>query len=375
MTASNSVDGTGGCYYEPYPTFEVGEALSLVDRTPFKIYAREKPNHNRFRYWAKPENPGIERDAFDTYPLLTRAWCFQERLLPTRILHFTSQELFFECKTEDWCECINFRPRPFADVRKPLKHVFFEMLSRGNEEELLKEWTNILESYTHMGRTQDGDILVALAGIATVMSEAGLQDYHAGMWKANLPYALNWKPKRDGASHRRPITYTAPSWSWASVIGPIEWDHSNTWTVSTVKRYCPQILDFAPTLTGGDPFGGLSAATLKLSAPIARATIYSNHEDGVSNPRFKIHGLPDFDHDNLQFDVWESCAVAIASSSIFLMQTEALINEHDDKRSQTNTMILNRRDDGAYERIGLAENLQLGVFEEHYGPWAEITLV
>lgn len=54
---------------------------------------------------------------------------------------------------------------------------------------------------------------------------------------------------------------------------------------------------------------------------------------------------------------------------------QALINEHDDKRSQTNTMIINRRDDGAYERIGLAENLQLGVFEEHYGPWAEITLV
>lgn len=73
ISASNSVDGTGGCYYEPYPTFEVGDVLSSVDRTPFKIYAREKASHNRFRYWAKPANPGMERDAFDTYPLLTRA--------------------------------------------------------------------------------------------------------------------------------------------------------------------------------------------------------------------------------------------------------------------------------------------------------------
>lgn len=376
ISASNSIDGNGGCYCTPYPTFEAGQVFPPDDNTSFTVYAREKPVHNRFRYWARPGSVGMEKDGFDTYPLLTRAWCFQERLLPTRILHFTSQEMFFECKTGDRCECINFDPRPFADVRKPLKHEFFDTLARRSEEELLKEWIGILEAYTHMGRTQDGDILVALAGIARVMSEAGLQNYCAGMWQSNLRHALNWKPKRDeNEQHRRPDVYTAPSFSWASVIGPIEWDHSNSWSINTVKKYCPEFLDFTPTLTGTDLFGGLSAASLKVRAPLAHANVYSNHNEGVSDLRFKIYGLPDFDHDNLQFDVPESCADAIASTSIYLMQTEALINEVDETRSQTNTMILIRRDDGTYERLGVAENLQLGVFEDQYGPCTEITLV
>lgn len=135
------------------------------------------------------------------------------------------------------------------------------------------------------GRTQDIDILVALASITTLMNEAGLQDYHAGMWKTYLPDALNWKPKRDdGDTRRRPTSYTAPLWSWASVIGPIEWYHSNTWTFNTLKRYCPQIMGFSLTLTCDGPFGGLSAVTLRVRAPLAHAMIYSNHEDGVPIP-------------------------------------------------------------------------------------------
>lgn len=72
--------------------------------------------------------------------------------------------------------------------------------------------------------------------------------------------------------------------------------------------------------------------------------------------------------------MWESCAIAFASPSIYLIQTEALSNEHDDKRSQPKTMIIDRRDDAAYERIGLADNLQLGALEEYFGPRTEITL-
>lgn len=37
-------------------------------------------------------------------------------------------------------------------------------------------------------------------------------------------------------------------------------------------------------------------------------------------------------------------------------------------------MIIDRRDDAAYERIGLADNLQLGALEEYFGPRTEITL-
>jgi hypothetical protein len=38
-------------------------------------------------------------------PLYTRAWCFQERILAPRVLHFLSHELVFECMTKCFCEC------------------------------------------------------------------------------------------------------------------------------------------------------------------------------------------------------------------------------------------------------------------------------
>lgn len=43
-------------------------------------------------------------------PLLARAWAFQERLLSTRIIHYTSSELIWECKTVLACECTRIRP-------------------------------------------------------------------------------------------------------------------------------------------------------------------------------------------------------------------------------------------------------------------------
>lgn len=318
---------------------------------------------------------------------MTRAWCFQERLLSPRVLHFTHQELYFECKTGDWCECLNFEPRPFAESEIPLKRTFFELLGRKNKEELLKEWTRILEAYTHMGRTQDGDVLVALAGIARAMKEAGLQDYFAGMWKENLSYALDWKSKleRDRPDRRRrPSLYTAPSFSWASVIGPIEWNHCETWPMDVVKQYCPEVLETSSTTMGTDPFAQLSTAFLRIRAPLASASIYSTDGDSVSNPKLTINGLhdPNFDdfehgflYNKLHFDVPDSCGDAIASSRIYLMQTQVETNQMDSKWSKSNAMILKQRVDGMYERIGVAERLRVGLFKQDYGPWTEITIV
>jgi hypothetical protein len=44
-------------------------------------------------------NPG-DRDA--TYPLMLRAWAFQERFLAKRTLHFSPWELVWECKSTLW---------------------------------------------------------------------------------------------------------------------------------------------------------------------------------------------------------------------------------------------------------------------------------
>ena len=41
----------------------------------------------------------------ESFPLETRAWCFQERLLSNRIVHFGKDELVWECNSAINCEC------------------------------------------------------------------------------------------------------------------------------------------------------------------------------------------------------------------------------------------------------------------------------
>lgn len=48
------------------------------------------------------------------FQLLTRAWVFQEQLLPPRVLHFSSRELTGECNVVVHCE---YSGTKFYDVR------------------------------------------------------------------------------------------------------------------------------------------------------------------------------------------------------------------------------------------------------------------
>jgi hypothetical protein len=41
----------------------------------------------------------------DHFPLLTRGWAFQERLLSPRVLHICESELVWECREASKCEC------------------------------------------------------------------------------------------------------------------------------------------------------------------------------------------------------------------------------------------------------------------------------
>jgi hypothetical protein len=45
-------------------------------------------------------------EAMETFPLLERAWAFQERLLSPRVLHFSRHELIWECCEASGCQCL-----------------------------------------------------------------------------------------------------------------------------------------------------------------------------------------------------------------------------------------------------------------------------
>ena len=99
-------------------------------------------------------------------------------------------------------------------------------------------WSRLLEPYSKTTITFPTDSLVALSGLAQIMSNAPEDEYVVGLWKSILPSQLLWRVGQcTPASYlnvsKEPDTFlqnradsagrviAAPSWSWASVQSPI----------------------------------------------------------------------------------------------------------------------------------------------------------
>jgi Heterokaryon incompatibility protein (HET) len=215
-----------------------------------------------------------------------RGWCFQERLLSTRLLHFGREQFHWECHEGIWSEC-STRRRWYDDYTSPDDGELRETLQsntiiskpvalveRGPVEEggnevidaawnkfisepspgspprsssvmrkMYEDWYSTVSAYTYRKLTNSSDKLPALAGAAVRFNGFIKDAYVAGLWLEDLPDGLLWSRstfkavKVDPAIARRPGVggwgemsgdsskswRGAPSWSWASVDGPVHW--------------------------------------------------------------------------------------------------------------------------------------------------------
>ncbi|KFY61824.1 hypothetical protein V497_02707 [Pseudogymnoascus sp. VKM F-4516 (FW-969)] len=185
-----------------------------------------------------------------------RGWCFQERVLAPRILHLGLSELAWECPSTVTCECQTITT--LHDRESRFKALFADHILRSaqagrspqsanrNQADVLL-WMHFVEEFTQRQLTYSTDMLHALSGLAEFMNAAtGQNEYLCGLWRSNLAEFLLWhvdvpdshfianmplmapRPFRlTRVGHqmsreaRRHAPYYAPSWSWASVIGPV----------------------------------------------------------------------------------------------------------------------------------------------------------
>ncbi|KAK5136068.1 hypothetical protein LTR08_004118 [Meristemomyces frigidus] len=66
--------------------------------------------------------------------------------------------------------------------------------------------------------------MIAISGIAKLFQGRLSDEYAAGLWKSQLPAELMWQTKRHRKTFR-PAEYRAPSWSWCSLEGDVEFLH------------------------------------------------------------------------------------------------------------------------------------------------------
>jgi hypothetical protein len=129
--------------------------------------------------------------------------------------------------------------------------------------------------------TYDKDRLPAIEGVARDMQrrcteEGTLGRYLVGLWSKDVPLVLLRHTRYDIMSgevqSRRPAKYRAPSWSWASVEGGVDFI---TETAYAGRKLVPEveILEAECTAAGEGAFGPFSNGRLVLRGKVIRSDL------------------------------------------------------------------------------------------------------
>ncbi|OAQ66220.1 HET domain-containing protein [Pochonia chlamydosporia 170] len=287
-------------------------------------------------------------DAEAEWPLLSRGWVYQEQLLSRRMLHFTKDEIIWECNECTVCEC---RPVQTADSTGP-RVVKLPVVS--------KSWSQIIQEYAKRSLTFPTDRLPALAGVAKAFGGKGTREYLCGLWGDDLEGCFFWYVA--GGISPRPDMYM-PSWSWASTTGNIE-----TWGSSI------EDLEFKGhrVVYGGDEhMGDVREGEITLTGRIVHGTAFWKLAgDGLvfgvafDGKQFKVHADYNWDSEG-RWLVADGCRVAML---LFGQSTRTNFDPDEGSNESVIASCLVLRcvdeDKGVYERVGVTHGE--GMRDEEY---------
>ncbi|KAL4901079.1 heterokaryon incompatibility protein-domain-containing protein [Aspergillus multicolor] len=214
-----------------------------------------------------------------------RGWTLQESILSPRILHYTAEEVTFECRTESRCEC---------QLRAHSKDTAVSVKMAIQTAPFNSKWAMVVDHYSSRDLTEQSDKLTAISGVARSMQPQTSSLYWAGLWSGDFPAALLWMVY-DYDGFERPRTsrrigeYQAPSWSWASVTGRVILANPEVYPDADADF---EILGVHLVTLGGDPYGALKEASIKVRGYLAPVDVGLSSAEARHQPRpqdrFKI---------------------------------------------------------------------------------------
>jgi hypothetical protein len=304
----------------------------------------------------------------EVFPLLRRAWAYQERLLSPRYLHFSPVELIWECNTRIFCQCSeedikSERAMGEHTIGRFAKQSFWFGLKWNEEQKgfrFFKErmkgssWNMIVQVYSSQGITYRKDRLPAISGMAKQFRGLGQNsDYLAGLWKDTFFENLMWHASPHSASMPRSTEWIAPTWSWPSVGAGVQFfgesfvglEVSNR--VSLLDSLCEPVyeddtmnLKFASVTICGPSF---SATVQRKGDNIGRVT-YVLAREGVRPGNFDV-----------DYDLSEPGDFQVNPGSEVLCVEVANVTFYFDDGFGMHALVLRRLSSGKYERLGVVE--------------------
>ncbi|RYP09646.1 hypothetical protein DL764_001188 [Monosporascus ibericus] len=238
IAASASTGCTEG-FLGPRPAPSVRGTLQI----PRNKGSRELlPLH--FRESLVGDRPSMENQlGYGEDMLSTRSWCYQERLLARRYLSFSQDQLSWECNAACHCESSDVSPdlgtvgaEDDAGSGGGGDHEYnlsLRLLRSSSQAELYEFWMlRVVRHYGNRELTRYSDRPVAVQGVADVLGQHLGDECVYGVWKGDSLWGLAWRTRRVLCV---PLD-VAPTWSWASVYGPVHYRFREevAWSVELV---------------------------------------------------------------------------------------------------------------------------------------------
>ena len=216
IAATSGSNSSSGLFWNRDPRVKCPFLVKIPDRPD-----DEDGTKHQTTCWLVPM-PWL-RVELDEAPLNKRAWVLQERILSSRVMHFSNRQLYWEC-----LEVVSAESHQHISIGTVVESMYQvkRELSKYNSEKkqsgkpgLYNLWGAIVNKYAACGLTKEADKLIAMDGIMKLFSKRS-EDFVYGMYMPNLVKELCWH-RFELESMVSQNTYSkvwrAPSWSWASV--------------------------------------------------------------------------------------------------------------------------------------------------------------
>ena len=283
-------------------------------------------------------------------PLFHRAWFFQQWLLSPRVIQYTDSELVWECTEMKQCECSPKVTKP--SLSRSAKVSLAQGLRLGSPPDSINTgglpiqatWRIMVAMYSSSRLTYAKDIFPALSGAARVMQQQRKTRYVAGLWEDSLAEDLMWKPGSELID--KPGNWRAPTWSWASLGGPVNYAF---WNSSTKKD--AQIIDISCVPVGSDPLGELVSGHIDISGRILLGALAC--DDG-SDIEFKDGGKCQFRRDkSAAWYAQHDCSSLTPGTPVHLLLISSVPKDASPRRYFSLVLRCVDKKYQVYERIGI----------------------
>ncbi|KAL8299189.1 hypothetical protein RB594_008449 [Gaeumannomyces avenae] len=171
-------------------------------------------------------------------PVHTRIWTYQEHILALRTLGFGSKQIQWECvenhATDGGSLSMGNSP-PFVRRGKLKASFAVSDLEDYERDGMFIDWVTEVEEYSTRNFSRQSDRLPAFAVATRLFSYAAglpVSECCNGLWKSDAHRQLLWaKPVPENREER-----CAPSWSWATLPGPVIYPCTLDWQDCTLKN-------------------------------------------------------------------------------------------------------------------------------------------